>query len=585
MRKLATFTLLLLLVCAVASQAFAAAKITIINNNAPGIGFNDPTPATPVGGNPGTTLGAQRMNAFQEAARLWALTIDSPVEIRILGSLEPLSCTPTSGVLGSTGITYVWSDFGGDTLGFFPGPEFAATWYGSALANKRAGQELKNLDPTIDQTVTPFGADMRVRFNSELGTPACLTGQGWYYGYDLATPANQLNLVTVMLHEYTHGLNFSQFASVSTGALFLGMQDIYNHYIFDNTTGKTWPEMTDAERKASAINSRRVAWIGNQVTAAVPGVLAHGVPTLRVNSPLAIANTYEVGLAAFGPPLTSSLIVGDLVYGLDPADAAGPTTNDGCSALTNASAVAGKIALLTRGTCTFVIKVKNAQNAGAIAVIIADNAAGAPPAALGGADPTITIPSVRITITDAALIKAQLDASVAVNVALGLDITRVAGADANNHALLYTPNPVAPGSTISHYDDGAFPNQLMEFAINADLTHEVKPPKDLTLPLLRDVGWFPDADNDGVADASDLCAGSDLAPGTIFIGSCNTNVGNVLFSTGCTIRDLLAKASVGAANHGGYVSNVAHVGNALLDAGVISSAQKDTLQSCAARSK
>lgn len=568
-----------LLLCLFASQAFGAAKITIINNNAPGIGFNDPTPAAPVGGNTGTTLGEQRMNAFKEAARLWGNTLDTPVEIRILASLEPLACTPTSGVLGSTGITFIWSDFGGDTVGVFPGPEFALTWYGSALANKRAGRDLKPLDPTIP----PGSADMRVRFNSELGTAACLTGQGWYYGFDLNTPPGKLNLVTVMLHEYSHGFNFSQFASVSNGAMPLNMPDIYNHYIFDNTTQKTWPEMTNAERVASSVNSRRVAWIGNQVTEAVPSVLQHGVPTLRVNSPAAIANAYEVGLAQFGNPLTSTLITSNLVLGLDPADAAGPTTNDGCSPLTNASDVVGKIVLLTRGTCGFVVKVKNAQNAGAIAAVIADNAAGSPPAGLGGADPTITIPSVRISITDAALIRAQLAGGV--NVSLGLDLTRVAGADAAGHALLYTPSPVAPGSTISHYDDGAIPNQLMEFAINSDLTHDVVPPKDLTLPLLRDIGWFPDEDNDGTANAADQCAGSDLTPGPILIGSCDTTVPNPTSTSGCTVRDLLARAAVGVKNYGGYVSNVAHLSEALLDAGIITSAQKDTFVSCASKSK
>jgi hypothetical protein len=304
-----------------------------------------------------------------------------------------------------------------------------------------------------------------------------------------------------------------------------------------------------------------------------------------VTAPDAIAGPYEVGGASFGPALTSTLIAGQLVLALDPADAAGPSINDACSPITNPADVAGKIALVTRGVCGFVVKVKNAQNAGAIAVVVADNAVGAPPAGLGGSDPTITIPAVRITITDSAAIKAQLNGGAVVNIALGLDLTRTAGADANDHALLYTPSPVAPGSTISHYDDSAFPNQLMEFAINTDLTHQVKPPNDLTLPLLHDVGWFLDGDNDGVADASDQCPGSNLAPANILIGSCNTTVTNVLFSSGCTIRDLLANAAVGVKNHGGYVSNVAHLGNALVNAGVITGDQQSALQSCAAASK
>ena len=64
-------------------------------------------------------------------------------------------------------------------------------------------------------------------------------------------------------------------------------------------------------------------------------------------------------------------------------------------------AVAGRIALLDRGTCGFVVKAKNAQNAGAIAVVIADNVAGSPPPGMAGVDPTVVIPAVRITLADA----------------------------------------------------------------------------------------------------------------------------------------------------------------------------------------
>ena len=57
------------------------------------------------------------------------------------------------------------------------------------------------------------------------------------------------------------------------------------------------------------------------------------------------------------------------------------------------------------------------------------------------------------------------------------------------------------------------------------------------------------------------------------------------FSNGCTIRDYLGLASVGVKNRGGYVSNVAHLGEALLNAGIITSTQKDQLQTCAATTK
>ena len=55
---------------AAAAPAAATARIIIINGDDLGEGFNDPTPAAPVGGNPGTTKGQQRLIAFQYAAEI-----------------------------------------------------------------------------------------------------------------------------------------------------------------------------------------------------------------------------------------------------------------------------------------------------------------------------------------------------------------------------------------------------------------------------------------------------------------------------------------------------------------------------------
>jgi hypothetical protein len=545
------------------AAAFAEATITIVNGNAPGVGFNDPTAVAPVGGNTGTTLGQQRLNAFQFAADIWGSTLDSSVEIRILATFEPLTCTASGAVLGSAGTRFILRDF--------PGAEFDNTWYHSALADKRSGVEQ-----------IPGESDIRARFNSSIGTlPGCLTGVNWYLGFDL-NHGNNIPLVTVLLHEFAHGLGFSQFASTTTGAMIEGFPDVYNRRILDNTAGLHWHEMTNAQRAASAVNSRRVVFDGPAVTVAVPSVLQPGTPLLRVLAPASIAGIYQLGTASFGPALSVAGVTGTVVQALDDANAAGPSTTDGCTVLTNAAAVAGKIALIDRGTCGFIVKVKNAQNAGATAVLIADNAAGAPPAGLGGTDPTIVIPSGRITLADGATIKAQLGAGVVVT--LAVDLTVRAGADELGRALLYTPNPVQVGSTISHWDTIASPNQLMEPAINTDLTHHVEPPFDLTLPLLRDVGWFPDQDLDLVPTDVDQCPASDLRA-TIFIGGTDTSVANVLFASGCTIADLINNEAAGATNHGGFVSGVAHLLNSLKKAGIISGKDKGIIQSAAARSK
>ena len=552
---------------AFAGSAFAGATITVVNLNAAGVGFNDATAAAPVGGNTGATVGAQRLKAFEFAANKWGATLDSTVAVRIAATFETLTCTATSAVLGSAGAIQVISDF--------PGADFPATWYNIALANKLSFQDLI---PPVTNSIA--GDDIRARFNANLGQPTCLAGTSWYYGLDTNHAANQINLVTVLLHEFAHGLGFQSFANGSTGTFLAGQIDVYSKFYRDNTTGKSREQMTDLERKASAINPRNVVWTGSAVTSAVPSVLTLGTPLLKVNAPASAAGDYQVGSAAFGPALVAPGTTGEVVIA---TDAVAPTT-DGCSVITNAAAVAGKIALVDRGTCGFVVKVKNAQNAGAIAVIVADNAAGGPPAGLGGADPTINIPSVRITLADGQKIKVALGSGI-VNVTLGVDPAVRAGADRTGLAMLFTPSPFQSGSSISHWDTIATPNQLMEPSINNDLKLEVTAPTDLTRSLLRDIGWYPDADLDGVADdAGDQCLGSDLRA-TVIVGSNDSGVPNTFFTNGCTIKDLVAQCKVGAKNHGAYVSCASSVTNSLVSAGFLTGAQKGAIQSAVAQDK
>jgi hypothetical protein len=111
-----------------------------------------------------------------------------------------------------------------------------------------------------------------------------------------------------------------------------------------------------------------------------------------VNSP--ISATYaSIETTAFGIPVTTS-ITSNIVLVND--GTALPT--EGCGLFTNASSVSGKIALIRRGTCPFIQKCTNAVNAGAIAVIMINNAPGIP-AAMGGTDTNgdVTIPSVAIS--------------------------------------------------------------------------------------------------------------------------------------------------------------------------------------------
>jgi hypothetical protein len=474
--KLGALALSLALGAVAAGQAAADANIIIVNLDGPGEGFNDPTPATPVGGNKGKTLGAQRLIAFQHAAKIWGETLDSNVTIRIQAAFNQLA----PNVLGSAGAISASRDFVG--VGQFPGAEFADTWYGAALANKRAGVDL---EPTTN--------DISAQFNSDFN---------FYLGLNNNHGA-QPDLVAVLLHEFGHGLNFQTFYNRSNGSPFQGRTDIYARYLFDRTVQLTWPQMSNQQVAASSINFGNLVWSGQTVTDAVPDVLVLGNPQVDVLSPAAIARTYQFGTAAFGPPVGSPNVIDPVVAAQDAADATGPSTTDGCTAFTNATAIAGNIALVERGTCGFAVKARNATNAGASAVVIYNNEANAGAAPPGMADDGVngafvTIPAVSLTRADGLAIVDNLGGGV--TAALRVDPNVRAGADPEGRARLYAPNPLVGGSSVSHYDSVASRNLLMEPAINPDLTHEVSAPDDLTLELFRDIGWFPDANLDGIAD-------------------------------------------------------------------------------------
>jgi len=196
--------------------------------------------------------------------------------------------------------------------------------------------------------------------------------------------------------DYTHNLIYAW----QPGALNESYSDI-------------WGEVVDL------VNGRGTDTPGGARTAGACSTFSPPVGQLRVNAPAAIAGDYFAQSAGFGPRLTPDGTTGEVVAALDPADAAGPSTLDGCSPFTNAAAVAGKIALVNRGTCQFTLKVLNAQAAGAIAVVVANNAAtGLPGMGAGLGAENVTIPSLGVQQGTGNAIRAQLAAGATVGATL-----------------------------------------------------------------------------------------------------------------------------------------------------------------------
>ncbi|MFD2248380.1 T9SS-dependent M36 family metallopeptidase [Pontibacter ruber] len=207
------------------------------------------------------------------------------------------------------------------------------------------------------------------------------------------------------------------------------IHDVWYQYGFDEKSGsfqldnygkggkQSDPVLAEAQDSRNILTTRNNANFATPRDGFAPRMqmyLWSGIPDqdmFRITLPTSIAGSYPAAQASFGPRLTSTPITGKLVL----AESA-----DGCSALTNAAAIAGNIAVLYRGGCEFGVKVLNAQNAGAIAVIVINNAPGSPTTmGIGATSPdAIKISSVMISDVTGANIRTLLNEGQEVTVAL-----------------------------------------------------------------------------------------------------------------------------------------------------------------------
>ncbi len=132
---------------------------------------------------------------------------------------------------------------------------------------------------------------------------------------------------------------------------------------------------------------------------------------LNIEAPFSLSGSYIAGIARFSPSPDSVTIRGRIVEAYDGSD----TPNLGCETIVNQDEVKGSIAMVYRGDCFFVQKVLNAQQAGAIGVIIA-NYSNAPISPGGTAEDSIYIPTIGISSSSAERIKSQLRHGVIANI-------------------------------------------------------------------------------------------------------------------------------------------------------------------------
>ncbi|ROU07950.1 PA domain-containing protein [Lysobacter enzymogenes] len=450
-----------------------AAKIVLVNEDDPGVGLNETTPATPVGGNPGTTLGQQRVIAYTYAMDLWGALLKSDAEIRVQGSFAPLAC-----YLQSNGSPYIVlgqaSGLGRVRGNQIPGAALAEAWYPVALANAIAG---KDLDAEED--------DIYTAFSSAIDQPDCraIGGPGWHYGLrgNGDNADGKSNFLNVIMHEIGHGLGVSGYG-------YPGIGTPWDYTARSNQFDKLLPAIASyADLNKATTTPGDVVWTGARANASA-GLMAEHRLTLKAALPQPA--TYDIAPAYFGPLDPAKFPRGAIVTVLDEAPAGQTPTSLACDGMygkpkiANGEALRGKIALVDRGICRTGVQALAVQKYGAIGLISVSNEPGDPvtpsPGQVGS---QVAIPVIGVSQTAGAALRSGTASSAG----LSRDNARFFGLDAAKRLRLYTPALRAGGSTLSHVDTDMSPNALMEPRESATLMAHIN--VDVALDMFEDMGW------------------------------------------------------------------------------------------------
>lgn len=156
--------------------------------------------------------------------------------------------------------------------------------------------------------------------------------------------------------------------------------------------------------------------------------LAAGASTVPhfVGTPVTLATTPPSSFGAASGDFAT--VTADLTAPLGVV-LSGTSLSIACSALA-AGSLTGRIGLISRGTCTFSTKIRNAQNAGAVAVVVVNNVGGTPIAM--GQDGTAnqpTIPAYMVSLSDRPALITKNGVSMTISVTQKYFLTSSANAN------------------------------------------------------------------------------------------------------------------------------------------------------------
>ncbi len=204
----------------------------------------------------GFPLDNQAKNSLQAALDIWKSLIQTPVTVNILVRWRSI----TSNTPGLTTLAFAtW----GSVHANFDGAPKLNVYYPAALADKIAGRNLNNVPLNI---TTGSGFDIIATFNSQIA-----------WNFTATTPqANKTHLTTVALHEFGHGLGFTDSFDVDNLSIgSFGIGPIRAPIIFDvsveNETARAFNQPNNSSNLASALTSQNVTYNSPQAMVANGG--------------------------------------------------------------------------------------------------------------------------------------------------------------------------------------------------------------------------------------------------------------------------------------------------------------------------
>ena len=254
-----------------------------------------------------------------------------------------------------------------------------------------------------------------------------------------------------------------------------------------------------------------------------------GPGTMTIESPGSAANVITAGASTDPHYMGITVTLGGSTIGAaigqfknyDPAVTAHlavATPAQGCTAITND--VSGKIAVIDRGVCTFGTKIQNAQDAGAVGVLIINNVAGDPTAMGADGIHNPTIPAAMVSNPDGATLKANDGAEVTVD---GTTIVEVVTSNADflagfssrgptPYTFLIKPDITAPGvNVLSSVFNATYEPEYAFFSGTSMATPHTA--GSAALLLAAHPGWSPQQVKSALVNTADRPVKNSALPG------------------------------------------------------------------------